>query len=244
MRERLPFLIMIPWRCYRLEVLAVHLSCIDLDLSRRKTLETIASPYRTHAAIEGMFGPDAAREDTNCRILWRVDDGGSSERARLYIVSPDAPVASEAAARFGVDESDVASKDYLSFSSRVAKGDVWRFRLKANPVRRVLVDKGRRPNEGIVGTIQGHVTVSQQLEWLESHAGPNGFSLVSDTSDVVVSHRSREVFNRDDRKVTLVTAQFDGVLCVEDPDKFRHALGFGIGRAKGFGCGLMTIAAL
>ena len=159
-----------------------------------------------------------------------MDDGGSPERARLYIVSPEVPVVSEAIERFDIDESSVASKDYLPFSSRVVQGDMWR--------------KGRRPNEGIVGTIQGHVTVSQQLEWLESHAGPNGFSLVSDASDVVVSHRSREVFNRDDRKVTLVTAQFDGVLRVEDPDKFRHVLGFGIGRAKGFGCGLMTIAAL
>ena len=244
MQEQLPFPTMIPWRCYRLEVLTLYLSCIDLDLSRRKTLETITSPYRTHAAIEGMFHPDAAREDANCRILWRMDDGGSPERARLYIVSPEVPAVSEAIERFDIDESSVASKDYLPFSSRVVQGDIWRFRLKANPVRRVLVDKGRRPNEGIVGTIQGHVTVSQQLEWLESHAGPNGFSLVSDASDVVVSHRSREVFNRDDRKVTLVTAQFDGVLRVEDPDKFRHVLGFGIGRAKGFGCGLMTIAAL
>lgn len=244
MQARLPFLTMIPWRCSRLGVFALYLSCIDLDLSRRKVLETITSPYRTHAAIEGLFGSDAVREDKNCRILWRVDDSGSPERARLYIVSPEAPAASEAVTRFGVDENAVASKDYLPFSSKAAQGDVWRFRLKANPVRRVLVDKGRRPNEGVVGTIQGHVTVAQQLDWLESHAEPNGFCLVDDVSDVVVSHRSREVFSRAGRKVTLVTVQFDGILRVDDSDKFKHALGFGIGRAKGFGCGLMTIASL
>lgn len=221
----------------------MYMSCIELDLSHRKTLETVVSPYRTHAAIEGAFGSEAIREDSTCRILWRIDDAKASNFARLYIVSPEALEASKAAEHFGVAESSAASKDYLPFAKRIKQGDVWRFRLKANPVRRVLVDKGRRSNAGVVGTIQGHVTVPQQLAWLESHAEPNGFELVNGISDVTVSHRSREVFNRSDAKVTLVTAQFDGVLRVGDVDRFRHALGFGIGRAKGFGCGLLTIAA-
>ena len=42
--------------------------------------------------------------------------------------------------------------------------------------------------------------------------------------------------------VTLATAQYDGILEVTDADAFRHVLGFGMGRARGFGCGLMTIA--
>lgn len=222
----------------------MYMSCIDLDLSHRKTLETVVSPYRTHAAIEGAFSSEAVREDSTCRILWRIDDADSPNRARLYIVSPEAPEALKAAERFGVAESSVASKDYLPFANRIKQGDVWRFRLKANPVRRVLVDKGRKSNVGVVGTVQGHVTVSQQLAWLESHAASNGFEFVNGISDVVVSHRSREMFNRAGSKVTLATAQFDGVLRVGDADRFRHALGFGIGRAKGFGCGLLTIAAL
>ena len=35
---------------------------------------------------------------------------------------------------------------------------------------------------------------------------------------------------------------FDGSLTVTDPEKLRHALSNGIGRAKGYGCGMLTLA--
>ncbi len=219
----------------------MYLTCVDLDLARRQTFETVASPYKTHAAIEGSFSQEAVREDGDCRILWRLDDGGAADCARLYIVSPEPPLASELSARFETELVGVRTKDYRTFVSRIEEGGCWRFRLKANPVRRVLVDKGRRPHSGIVGSVQGHVTVSQQLDWLASRTEVHGFVLLNDASDVVVSHRSREVFRRGEKNVTLSTAQFDGILRVEDAARFRQTLGFGIGRAKGFGCGLMTI---
>ena len=220
----------------------MYLSRIRLDLTHEMTSKTVESPYRTHAAVEGLFPLDARREDSDCRILWRIDDEFVPEHALLYIVSPEPPNVSAAVDRFDVAEDCVATKDYLPFIERICEGDAWRFRLKANPVRRVLVDKGRTARDGIVGSIQGHVTVANQLEWLESRSGVNGFTLVGGVSEVVVSHRSREVFARAGRKVTLVTAQFDGALVVTDAERFRHVLGYGIGRAKGFGCGLLTVA--
>ncbi|MDB1087701.1 type I-E CRISPR-associated protein Cas6/Cse3/CasE [Streptomyces sp. ACA25] len=43
-------------------------------------------------------------------------------------------------------------------------------------------------------------------------------------------------------RVTLVTATFDGRLRVTDADKLRRTLTAGLGRAKAYGCGLMTLA--
>ena len=43
--------------------------------------------------------------------------------------------------------------------------------------------------------------------------------------------------------MTLSTALFEGVLRVEDPAVLRTALVSGIGPAKGYGCGLLTLAA-
>lgn len=34
---------------------------------------------------------------------------------------------------------------------------------------------------------------------------------------------------------------FDGVIDVVDPERFREAIGEGFGRAKAFGCGLMLL---
>ena len=43
-------------------------------------------------------------------------------------------------------------------------------------------------------------------------------------------------------RVPVVTATFDGRLTVTDPEALRQALTSGIGRAKAYGCGLMTLA--
>ena len=45
-------------------------------------------------------------------------------------------------------------------------------------------------------------------------------------------------------KVTFTRAQYDGVLRVTDADALRRALVCGIGHAKGFGCGLLTLVPL
>ncbi len=41
-----------------------------------------------------------------------------------------------------------------------------------------------------------------------------------------------------------MTAQFDGYLTVTDPRLLQHALVTGVGPAKAYGCGLMTLAAI
>lgn len=210
-------------------------------MGERRTLEVVSSPYKTHAAIEASFPSGSLREDADCRILWRIDDGLTADAARLYIVSPEVPFVHEVANRFGVSEGSVRSKEYAPFVGRIAENDLFRFRLKANPTRTVLIDKAKKPCDGVVGSVCGHVTVSQQIGWLASRAEARGFELVGGSSEVVVSHRSREVFYRNGSKVTLTTAQFDGVLRVLDAGAFRRTLGFGIGRAKGFGCGLVTV---
>ncbi len=43
--------------------------------------------------------------------------------------------------------------------------------------------------------------------------------------------------------VTLTTVTYDGILQITDADAFRRALTNGIGHAKAYGCGLLTLAA-
>lgn len=42
--------------------------------------------------------------------------------------------------------------------------------------------------------------------------------------------------------VRITTARFEGELTVVDAAALRHALMYGIGRARGYGCGLLTLA--
>lgn len=209
------------------------------------------SPYRTHAVVEEACDqlperpqqPSAAFSGRG-RILWRIDFD-THTAPRLYIVTPGVPAADILLQRAGAES--VETKDYEPRLASIVTGQAWAFRLKANPVRKVAVDKGESPREGVIGSIQGHVTYQQQLDWLLSRSEKWGFRVPSNEwgqPQVNVSNRRKERFRRGDATVTLTTAVYDGVLEITDADLFRNALCEGLGRAKGFGCGLMTIASL
>ena len=226
----------------------MYISRMPINTARPGAARLVSSPYRVHAAVEQAFPPQAEHtEDDEGRILWRLDTSAYDRSALyLYIVSPEKPDLSHIVEQAGWPENpSCETKDYSPLLNCIQTGQVWSFRLKANTVRKALVDKGETPREGIVGSLQGDVTPEQKVEWLARRSDANGFSLAS-TSDgrnaVMVSQSRKEQFSRGSSKVTLSTAVFDGVLQVEDADLFRHALCCGIGRAKGFGCGLLTIA--
>ena len=225
----------------------MYLTRMPLNAARWETRRLMASPYRLHAAVEAAFPPGMVAGDGG-RVLWRLDKRADEPQAFwLYIVSPEKPDLTHVVEQAGwpVHERLWETKDYRPFLDRLENGQRWEFRLKANPVRKVRKDKGRRPDESVVGTLQGHVTVEQQVEWLVSRAEAHGFELPLDANEtpaVIVSQRNREVFRRGSDEVTLSTAVYDGTLTVTDADLMRAALCQGIGRAKGFGCGLLTIA--
>ncbi|PWG60236.1 type I-E CRISPR-associated protein Cas6/Cse3/CasE [Bifidobacterium catulorum] len=227
----------------------MFISRMPLNMARDGAVRLISSPYRTHAAIEKAFPPGSVRESKEGRILWRVDSLTRNNSVWLYTVSPEAPDFTHIIEQAGWPmHMEWESKDYSPLLSRIAVGQCWQFRLRANPVRRVREDKGRRlkkADANIIGTIQGHVTAAQQRDWLVARAALHGFALLPDdcgAPSVTVGQRHREQFKRNGQAVTLVTAVFEGRLMVTDADLFRHALCHGIGRAKGFGCGLLTIA--
>lgn len=223
----------------------MYISRVPIEASDLRSLRLVGSPYRMHAAIERCFGEDAVREGEEGRILWRLDDRGG-DASWLYVVSPEAPdlgvIAGQCRVTPGVPYE---SKDYAPVLGMLAEGQAWQFRLKANPCHRVGHDRVRDARHDVSGTIQGHVTVEQQEAWLLERCGRHGFDVVHDMDGnavMRVSQRRRERFRRGDATVTIATAVFDGVCVVTDAALMRQTLGFGIGRAKGFGCGLMTIA--
>ena len=76
-------------------------------------------------------------------------------------------------------------------------------------------------------------------------AGKHGFT-IPDTAgkepDVAVNGRRTWRFTRQGQTFTLATATYEGRLEVTDPLMLRQALTHGIGPAKGYGCGLLTLA--
>jgi CRISPR system Cascade subunit CasE len=213
---------------------------------RRGAQRLLGSPQAMHAAVLASFPPPASTraarvepQGGQARVLWRIDRSGKVS-AQLFIVSPAKPDLTHLVEQAGWPTTETwQTREYSSLLDRLEAGQRWGFRLKANPVHAVRISEAGRSKP------LGHITVAQQEAWLTERASKHGFALgrgAGGTPDVVVHDRETVRFRREGRTVTLATATYDGVLEVSDPGALRAALVAGIGRAKGYGCGMLTLA--
>lgn len=212
----------------------MYLSRIALDTNRRETMKALTSPQLLHGAVEQSF------HGRRQRNLWRIDWLGG--KCYLLVLSTDKPDLSSIAEQFGHPQTELPweTKIYDQLLARLQVGQAWRFRLRANPVHSSSKDKDAESGRG---KVFAHVTQTQQKQWLLARAEANGFMLKEDAFDVV--HTQWVKFHKgtdSGLEVTLHTSSFEGVLTIIDAERFRQALMGGIGRAKAYGCGLMTIA--
>ncbi len=216
----------------------MHLSRFDLDASRRTAARWAASPHSLHAAVMRACSPGDGE-----RVLWRLDRHTTG--AELFVVSPREPDPQEIVA----EASDggpgaFATADYDPLLSRIADEQQWNFRLTANPTYVVPAGHGHR------GRIRPHVTAEHQLAWFRQRAAASGFAVTDeaghDTARLIGretrSFRGSQGGHTPPRVVTLTYATLQGTLTVADSELLRTALVAGIGRGKGYGCGLLTLA--
>lgn len=206
----------------------MYLTRVELNTERRETMRALSSPGILHGAVERCFAGERKRR------LWRVDTLG--HKTYVLILSEDMPDCSGITAQFGYAGMPWETKNYDALLSRLAEGQVWRFRLRANPVHSKSASKDAR------GTVYAHVTTGYQKKWLLDRAEKNGFALNDDDFDVVDT--KWELFKKHSNEKTILsisTVEFEGVLRVTDREAFIAALTNGIGRAKAYGCGLLTI---
>ncbi|WP_309064921.1 type I-E CRISPR-associated protein Cas6/Cse3/CasE [Microbacterium sp.] len=205
---------------------------------RRGAQKLLSSPHALHAAVLAGF-PDPSATDEG-RVLWRLDS--ARNQAKLLIVSPGQPDLTHLAEQAGWPslEDGWRTRPYQRVLGRIEVGHRYAFRLTANPTR------STRPVPGGRGKPFGHVTVSQQEEWLLNRQHRGGFRVDGDDDQKAVLIRDRKLitFRRREDSVTLRVVTYEGLLEVIDRDAFVATLTHGLGRAKGYGCGLMTIAAV
>ena len=120
-----------------------------------------------------------------------------------------------------------------------------RFRLRANVTRKI-----RTKSEGGQSSNGARVPLrddAQRLAWLVRKGAAAGFVLVTDVTDVgqpdvVIIDEGKSQGRRDGKRLVFEGVRFDGRLRVTDPHRFIEALRAGIGPAKAYGYGLLSIA--
>jgi CRISPR system Cascade subunit CasE len=220
----------------------MFLTKMPINSRRRGAIKLLASPQAMHAAIQSGFSPGALA-GAGGRVLWRIDRPTNNE-VNLYLVSPIEPDLSHLVEQAGWQSGEMwQTRDYRRLLDRLAPGQLWAFRLTANPAF----------NGYKAGTDWGdtkplaHVTVKQQENWLLDRAGGAGFRVPDgphDVGEICVTNRSTLRFAKGGHRVVIGMATFEGVLEVTDVDALSRTLTRGIGRAKAYGCGLLTLAPL
>lgn len=212
----------------------MFLSRVVLNANKRETMQALVIPSLMHGAVEQSF------EGSRQRNLWRVDWLG--DKCYLLVVSPEKPDFTHVVNQFGHPYYDPGwdTRNYETLLQRIKEGDLWKFRLKANPVQSSMTDKDSKTGRG---KVHAHVTQEQQRGWLMKRAEKCGFSLREDAFDVVHTQWEKFPKSRNGNKdITLRTATFEGVLSITNAEIFRETLKTGIGKAKSYGCGLLTVA--
>jgi CRISPR system Cascade subunit CasE len=226
----------------------MFLSRIEMDAACPAARRAISSPQVMHASVENCF-PD--KPEGKDRKLWRLDHTGG--RMVLLMLSPEPPDFTGFSAQFCQKGTHGDTKDYDLLLKRIAPGQRWHFRLKANPTHSAPAEKGTR------GKVYAHITTAYQQAWLLKKAAASGFTLEENGYDVVASDFVSFSQGRKDTGVSadksapgsskkkipsiqLGMVTFEGTLTVTDTTLFIQALTNGVGRAKAYGCGLLTIA--
>jgi CRISPR system Cascade subunit CasE len=208
----------------------MHLSRIIMDFTSPETRRLLLSPYRLHQAVFRAF-PDIS-EGGPGRVLYRLDDDKSSngEGPCLLVQSEKEPVWTKAELLSGCAIS-CASKQ---FNPVFLAGEVLIFRLRANPTTKKLINN--RPAR------QGILRESEQFEWLKRKGAAGGFSILDCRirPEGMVKDEKQQASKK--LEINLFSVRFEGKLEIIDPELFLTAVESGIGSAKGFGFGLLSVA--
>lgn len=132
-----------------------------------------------------------------------------------------------------------APPEVKSFEPRLSKGQCFRFRLVANPTRRLSKKSPDVKAESIGKRVP--VPTDQFIQWLARRGKLSGFSINNDYIVIIPSY----VYVKKDKSSQgqhLRSVLYEGLLQITDPDAFRQTLIRGIGSGKAFGFGLLSLA--
>lgn len=191
----------------------------------------VDQPYRLHQIVMRGFPDGVRREDAN--VLHRLDHGdnqlmllvqsdlkpdwNSLQEDMLLPANPFDPYPNPAIREMGDLE--------------LSTNHIYIFRLRANPVKRLSSGAGNKPGPRVQ-----LVHEDAQRDWLNRKAAQSGFRLL----DVNINPEGKQTDYS--KKLTIYTMLANGRLQITDLATFQTAVRIGIGSAKAFGCGLLSLA--
>jgi len=248
----------------------LYLSRLVLDPRSRQVWSELAHPYEMHRTLMHAFERYPLKEKENAReksgVLFRADVDDRRNRVIVYVQSSVEPDWSFLATLqdyllSGADKPNPACKDVARAYRQLRAEQVLSFLLRANPTKRIA--KAAEGDSRLKGKRVGLLREEEQIAWLirkgqEREIGkPGGFEILmkdiaapsSEVRQVPLvnvrregKQRGRQKENGRSHETTHLSVLFDGLLRITEANAFRDTLARGIGSAKAYGFGLLSIA--
>lgn len=223
----------------------MYLTKYLLNPGNKEVRRDIADPYEMHSTLCRLFA-----DPKNNRFLWRLEKTRPEEPIVLLLQSHEKPELEN----FSI--KDYFYKIYKSIAYNperlFEKSPTLIYRLKANPT---VKRNGKRV---------GLKSVEEQLLWLKKQGDKAGFEVHTARvmGEELLEMKQRKQDNKqikefigkdsdsnqnqdilENNKITLNTVYFEGYLVVNDPQLFiEKAIKPGLGKARAFGLGMLSIA--
>ncbi len=201
----------------------MYLSRLQLNTSRA-AVGWASNPYRVHQRLMKACDGDP-------RLLFRIEDtpeGGT----QILVQSQVKPNWQLAFADLAVLR---CPPEFKPFDLSLQAGRLYRFRLLANPTVKKKSDDDKPYRLGLTQE-------ADQLAWLTRKLEGAGVKLASCVVMPRGLQHSDKSLAKDEHAATHLAVLFEGVLQAQDPERLEAVVESGIGSAKGFGFGLLSLA--
>lgn len=212
----------------------LHFLKVALDAVQARSVCALENAYQLHCWIEGLKQKDHDREQD--RILWRMDHSKQGTAPVVLIQTNFTPNPSglKAMAKNAMIQSVAEKKVRPLFQEH----QVFRFRLRANATKTPFRGEGKRGRrEPVLGAGDAET-------WLVRKGAHHGFScsLFNLVEEGPVHLRKENKQQKNRPPMTFNSILYEGMLQVRDPEAMATVVEKGLGRGKGFGFGLISLA--
>ncbi len=218
----------------------MYLSRLLLDPRSRQVQRETADPYQLHRTLMQAFPETLPQAE---RVLHRLDIDPRTGQMMLLVQSqtkPDWAWLGEKVYLLPPDpfselDNPAVKRVNLSFQPNQRL----RFRLRANPTKRVLHDDLERKLKK--GQRIGLLKEADQIDWLKRKGKKGGgFAVLGAT---IINEGFSGGQTKEKQRLKHLSVRFEGVLQVTNPAQFLETIHRGIGSGKGLGFGLLSVAA-
>lgn len=196
----------------------MYLSLLELNTQNKEVRRDVANQYEMHSTLKRAF------TNINERFLWRLEN---KYRGYPAIIVQSASKPSWGNITIEDYFINYEFKDY-NITEFLNNREILRFRIEANPT---IKKDGRR---------RALITIEEQRTWIYEKAKKSGFNIQALTIEKpqLISVTKRKTGD----VIQIHSVLYEGILQIISIELFIRALESGLGPAKAFGFGLLSVA--